>query len=113
MGEEQLKHINFNVSHFSDELDKGDQAFFDTSAVIQNCDLVVTSDSSVAHLAGALGQATWLVLKKVPDWRWFLEQTHTPWYPNMKLYRQQHFNDWKPVFKRIKNDIREQLTMKT
>ena len=63
--------------------------------------------------AGALGQATWLVLKKVPDWRWFLEQTHTPWYPNMKLYRQQHFNDWKPVFKRIENDIIEQLTMKT
>lgn len=113
MGEEQLKHINFDVNHFSDELDKGDQAFFDTSAVIQNCDLVVTSDSSVAHLAGALGQATWLVLKKVPDWRWFLEQTHTPWYSNMKLYRQQHFDDWKPVFKRIENDIREQLMMKT
>ena len=66
MGEEQLKHINFDVNHFSDELDKGDQAFFDTSAVIQNCDLVVTSDSSVAHLAGALGQATWLVFEKSP-----------------------------------------------
>ena len=58
-----------------------------------------------AHLAGALGCPTWVALKKVPDWRWMLDRTDSPWYPNMRLYRQKEFDDWKYVFETMKSDL--------
>ena len=63
-------------------------AFLDTAAVMMNCDLIITSDTAVAHLAGALGCQTWVALKYVPDWRWMLDRSDSPWYPTMTLYRQ-------------------------
>ena len=58
---------------------------------------MITSDTSVAHLAGALGRPTWVLLKYVPDWRWGLEGSSTAWYPTMRLFRQQEANNWEPV----------------
>ena len=69
--------------------DDGPDAFIDTAAVMMSLDLIVTSDTSIAHLAGALGRPVWVALRRVPDWRWMLDRADSPWYPSMRLYRQQ------------------------
>lgn len=68
--------------------------FVDTAAVLANLDLLVTVDTSVAHLAGALGRPAWVLLPFVPDWRWMLDRPDTPWYPTMRLFRQPGPDDW-------------------
>ena len=104
-GENQIKDINFELTTLGDDFDAGENAFEDTAAIMMNCDLIITSDTATAHLAGALGCPTWVALKKVPDWRWMLEQNQSPWYPNMKLYRQKELGDWDHVFQTIKRDL--------
>ncbi len=79
-------------------LDKNIGSFADTSAIIENLDLVITIDTSVAHLAGALGKKTWLLLPYFPDWRWLLDGERSLWYPSMKLYRQPQIGEWDSVF---------------
>lgn len=71
--------------------------FADTAAAIRALDLVVTVDTSVAHLAGALGHPVWVLLAFAPDWRWMLERADSPWYPTMRLFRQPHWGDWDTV----------------
>jgi Flp pilus assembly protein TadD len=83
------------------ELDAGSDAFVDTAAVMASLDLVVTSDTSIAHLAGALGRPFWVALQHVPDWRWQLGREDCPWYPSMRLFRQTQRGDWDDVFARI------------
>ncbi|MBD2181524.1 FkbM family methyltransferase [Aerosakkonema funiforme] len=75
--------------------------FADTAAAVAQLDLVISVDTSVAHLAGALGKPLWLVLAKVPDWRWMLDREDTPWYPTMRLFRQLRSGDWAEVFERV------------
>jgi ADP-heptose:LPS heptosyltransferase len=70
-----------------------------------NCDLVVTADSAPAHLAGALGRPTWTLLRKVPDWRWHLDRTDTPWYPTMRLFRQPVRGDWTSVIAEVAQEL--------
>ena len=70
-------------------------------------DLVVTSDTSVAHLAGALGVPVFVVLQAVPDWRWLLERSDSPWYPSMRLFRQPAPGDWTAVFERVAQAVEE------
>ncbi len=74
--------------------DAGDDTFLDTAAILEGLDLVITTDTAVAHLAGALGRPTWLLLKSAPDWRWLLDRTDSPWYPTMRLFRQPRPGDW-------------------
>jgi tetratricopeptide (TPR) repeat protein len=81
--------------------DAGPDAFVDTAALMQSLDLVVTSDTSIAHLAGALGRPVWVALKHVPDWRWLLEGEELAWYPTMRLFRQTERGNWAGVFERI------------
>lgn len=92
-----------------DDLDSGDDlrgaAFVDTAAVMANCDLVVTADSAPAHLAGALGRPTWTLLRNVPDWRWHLNRTDTPWYPTMRLFRQPARGDWTSVIAEVAQEL--------
>jgi hypothetical protein len=90
-------------------LDAGTDAFLDTAAVMQNLDLVITSDTAIAHLAGALGRPVWLALRHVPDWRWRLEGDQTPWYPTMRLFRQAAPGAWADVFARIAAQLRAEL----
>jgi len=71
--------------------------FGDTAAIIANLDLVLTIDSAVAHLAGALGAKTWVMLKYAPDWRWLLERNDSPWYSSLRLFRQHKTGDWESV----------------
>ena len=75
--------------------------FADTAAIIANLDLVISVDSSVAHLAGAMGKPVWVMLNKGCDWRWFLEREDSPWYPTARLFRQTTAGDWPEVIMRI------------
>jgi hypothetical protein len=75
--------------------------FADTAAVLANLDLVITVDTAVAHLAGALAVPVWLALPFMPDWRWLLDRDDSPWYPTMRLFRQETRGDWSGVFERI------------
>ena len=75
--------------------------FLETAAIIANCDLVITSDTSIAHLAGGMGKATWLLLQKIPDWRWGLESNTTFWYPSIRLFRQTEQGNWGEVVQRV------------
>ena len=87
------------VESLGDAFDSGPDAFLDTAAVMENLDLIVTSDTSIAHLAGALGRPVWVGLKQVPDWRWMLDRSDSPWYPTMRLFRQTSPGDWSAVFR--------------
>ncbi|MFA6920403.1 MAG: tetratricopeptide repeat protein [Gallionella sp.] len=88
----------------------GPQDFADTAAILANLDLVISVDTAVAHLAGALGKRCWTLLPEYKtDWRWLKERTDTPWYPGvMRLYRQETMGDWAPVIARVVHDL-EQL----
>lgn len=83
-----------NVTDLGELLDQGGDAFVDTAAVMTCLDLVVTSDTGPAHLAGAIGARTWVLLKKVPEWRWGTAGVEMPWYPRMRLFRQASRGDW-------------------
>ena len=86
-------------------LDEHIKSFADTSAVIENLDLIITVDTSVAHLAGALGKTAWVLLPYLPDWRWLVEGERSNWYPTIKLYRQPKIGDWNSVFSELKKDL--------
>jgi hypothetical protein len=103
-GETQLHDLpgGLTVETMGADFDAGPDAFLDTAALIMCCDLVITSDTAVAHLAGALGVETWVALKQVPDWRWMLDRQDSPWYPKMRLFRQQRDGDWNGVFERMR-----------
>ena len=79
--------------------------FVDTAAIIENLDLIITCDTSIAHLSGAIGKKTFLLLQKNCEWRWLHDVDHSPWYNSIKIYRQKKQGDWETVFKNVKNDI--------
>lgn len=83
--------------------------FSQTAGVMDNLDLVITVDSAVAHLAGAMGKETWLLLPVSPDWRWQLEREDSPWYPTMRLFRQLKMGEWSEVLARAKVVLRERF----
>ena len=89
------------IRHFGDALED----FADTAALCELMDLVVSVDTSVAHLAAALGRPTWILLPFAPDWRWLLEREDSPWYESVRLYRQGADWNWEPVLRRIAGDI--------
>jgi ADP-heptose:LPS heptosyltransferase len=79
--------------------------FAETAALISCLDLVVTIDSSVAHLAGALGCPTWILLPHTPDWRWLLDREDSPWYPSVRLFRQDEARDYAGVVARVRSEL--------
>jgi hypothetical protein len=90
-----------NILHFGNDLDD----FNDTAALCELMDVVISVDTSVAHLSGALGKPTWVLLPFSPDWRWLLDRDDSPWYPSVKLYRQPRVGDWGSVLEKVKADI--------
>ena len=110
-GEAQLQSLppHFRIETLGDDFDSGPDAFVDSAAVIKNLDLIITSDTSIAHLSGALGAPTWLAIPYIADWRWLTGGAQTPWYPNMRLFRQESAGDWGTVFQRIKHALNEHL----
>ena len=81
--------------------------FEESAAIIENCDLIITSDTSVAHLAGGMGKDTWLLLSEIPEWRWGTKGEKTFWYPSMKLFRQRSRGDWSEVMQRVKKELKK------
>jgi Tfp pilus assembly protein PilF len=99
-GLEQLQSLpgDMKVENLGGGFDPGPDAFVDTAAAMTCCDLVITPDTSVAHLAGALGVTTWLALPAVADWRWMSGRSDSPWYPRLRIFRQTVPGDWTGVF---------------
>jgi tetratricopeptide (TPR) repeat protein len=110
-GSDQLWTVaeQWPVTDLGRRLDEEAGPFMDTAAVMKNLDLVVTSDTSIPHLAGALGVPVWVALAKVPDWRFLLEREDSPWYPTMRLFRQEKRGEWGPVFQRIAQAVRQRM----
>jgi hypothetical protein len=104
VGAEQLAQ-GMAVESLGADFDSGPDGFIDTAAAMMNLDLVISSDTAIPHLAGALGRPVWVALRAVPDWRFMLERTDSPWYPTMRLFRQRHRDEWRPVFAAIKDAL--------
>lgn len=110
-GVEQLQQLpeGMTVVDPGAAFDSGADAFIDTAALMAGLDLVVSSDTSIVHLAGALGRPTWVGLKHVPEWRWLLEREDSPWYPSVRLFRQGEPGDWEGVFAEMAGILRSML----
>ena len=106
-GAEQLAAVTdrFPVTDLGRRLDD----FMDTAAVLKNLDLVISVDTAIAHLAGALGIPVWVALPFVPDWRWLMDREDSPWYPSMRLFRQTRLGQWEDVFQRIAEALQRRL----
>ncbi len=85
--------------------------FASTAAALRSLDLIITVDTATAHLAGALGLPVWLLLKFAPDWRWMTGRGDTPWYPSMRLFRQQSPGDWPGVIANVKSTLKRELNI--
>jgi hypothetical protein len=98
----QLENLNCtNFVNIGDNLN----SFADTAGVMVNLDLVITVDTSVAHLAGAMGIPTWVLIPFIPDWRWMMHGQRTPWYSGMRLFRQQRPKDWQAVARTVRTNL--------
>jgi ADP-heptose:LPS heptosyltransferase len=86
--------------------------FTDSAAMIENLDLVISIDSAVIHLAGALNKPTWVPLPPNPDWRWLLHRTDSPWYPSMRLYRREHAESKKDQMMRVVADLKKLVALR-
>ncbi len=105
-GLQQLQEINTTKLHiFNGDFDTTHGAFMDTAAVIQNLDLIISVDTSIGHLAGALGKPVWLLISNVPDWRRIIGRTDCPWYPTMRIFKQPEPFDWKSVVDEVRNKL--------
>jgi tetratricopeptide (TPR) repeat protein len=94
-----------DILHFGEELN----SYADTAALIANLDLVISVDTSVAHLAGALAKPVWILLPFIPDWRWLLDREDSPWYPTARLFRQDETRSWDSVMARVHASLAEYL----
>lgn len=94
---------------FEGDFDESKGRFMDTAAVIKNLDLVITVDTSICHLAAGLGVPTWNLLPNPADWRWMLDCDNTPWYPNMRLFRQPTPGDWDSVMRQVIEALKAHL----
>jgi hypothetical protein len=105
-GVEQLRDTpqGMAIEALGNDYDR-DGAFLDAAAVMETLDLVITCDTSIAHLAGALGRPVWVALNRVPDWRWMSDRTDSRWYRTMRLFRQNTDGDWKVVFREIETAL--------
>lgn len=112
-GTEQLDSLppGMSVLSLGDKFDE-DGAFLDTAAVMKNLDLVISSDTALVHLAGALGVKTWVALKFTPDWRWMMDRSDSPWYPSLTLYRQKVAGEWEYVFEKMRHDLIKEIQNK-
>jgi hypothetical protein len=95
--------VGMELIDMSEEL----KDFADTAALIANLDLVISVDTAIVHLAGAMGKPVWVLLPFLPDWRWLLEREDSPWYPTMRLFRQKRMGDWPEVIERVAKALGE------
>jgi tetratricopeptide (TPR) repeat protein len=110
-GSDQLREIagRFPVIDWTDRLDEAAGPFMDTAALMKSLDLIITSDTANAHLAGALGVPVWVVLSFNPDWRWQLDREDSPWYPTMRLFRPRARTGWQEVIQRVASELQKRV----
>jgi tetratricopeptide (TPR) repeat protein len=110
-GQEKIKDDGHTdaIADFSSEMDTHEK-FIDTSAIIENLNLVIGVDTATIHLAGAMGKPVWVLLPYSPDWRWMLNTKDTPWYPSMRLFRQKEPGDWETVMDEIRVELGKLIT---
>ena len=89
----------------NNNIDIGKDAFIDTAAIIKNLDLVISSDTSIVHLSGAIGTKVWMLEPKVPNWPWTNYGETTPWYLNLEIFRQEKRNNWEKPIKSLKSKL--------
>jgi tetratricopeptide (TPR) repeat protein len=106
----QVKQLGSRVQIIDLQDEQEDLA--DTAAIVANLGLVISIDTSVAHLAGAMSKPVWILLQKSPDWRWLLDREDSPWYPTARLFRQSTLGNWQDVVARVDGELRE-LVAKT
>ncbi len=111
-GEEQLASLppGMRVEPLGPDFDSGADAFVDTAAAMMQCDLVVTCDTSIAHLAGALARPVWVALKSDAEWRWMRKRADSPWYPTMRLFRQSQRGVWSDVVEAMARELAGKLS---
>lgn len=102
-GDKPVLDERTDILHFGDELDD----YADTAALIELMDVVIAVDTSVAHVAGAMGKTTWILLPFNPDWRWLLDREDSPWYPTARLFRQPAHGDWDAVLEGVARALRQ------
>jgi tetratricopeptide (TPR) repeat protein len=100
-GDRDILRHNSHVKYVGDAIED----FDDTAAIMSSADLVISSDTSVAHLAGAMGKPVWVLLQFVADWRWLLDRADSPWYPTARLFRQPKAGDWPSVIRRVREEL--------
>jgi ADP-heptose:LPS heptosyltransferase len=100
-GEADILHAHPEINHVGDQI----APFEDTAAVVALMDVVVSSDTAMVHLAGALGRPVWILLPFLPDWRWLLDRADSPWYPTARLFRQPHAGDWDSVISDVSREL--------
>jgi Glycosyltransferase family 9 (heptosyltransferase) len=108
-GAEQIRELDgrFPIIDLGAEADPDRTMMEDTPAIMMGLDLVITPDTALAHLAGALGVPVWIALPSSPDWRWLLDREDSPWYPTARLFRQSKRGRWDLVFDRIARALEE------
>jgi tetratricopeptide (TPR) repeat protein len=113
-GHEQVIEYGFSnlITDYTAEMDN-EERFSDTAALMQSLDLVIGTDTAIIHLAGAMGIPTWLLLPFHPDWRWMLKIEDTPWYPTMRLFRQEEIGNWHTVVKKIERELEKMICKQT
>jgi tetratricopeptide (TPR) repeat protein len=110
-GTEQLENLppGMRIERLDPDFDTGEDAFVDSAAVIEVLDLIITCDTSIAHLSGALGRPIWIALSEAPEWRWQRHRDDSVWYPTARLFRQEEKDDWKSLFLRMAGALAEVL----
>lgn len=114
-GAQQLKQVGFSdsIAQLTDSNYMGpDELANETAAILKGLDLLITGDTALAHLAGALAVPVWLALQSVPDWRWLMDRSDSPWYPTMRLFRQRAAGDWPELFERLATELTAQLAQR-
>lgn len=113
-GLEQIEPLKseWNLWQPGAEYQTASGSFSETAALIQNLDLVITSDTAMAHLAGSLGIPVWILVSYLPEWRWLLERSDSPWYPTAQLFRQAELGDWEPVIQAVQSELEQILVSK-
>ncbi len=109
-GSEQLNHCSFKNKFVKcQQKINSIWDFLENAAIIENCDLIITCDTSIAHLAGGMGKKVWLLLKDIPYWTWGLKKSSTFWYPSMKLFRQKDRRNWQEVMNRVSTQLNTEI----
>ena len=103
----KLLELQEEISRIADSDDSED--FLEYISIVANCHLVITTGTTVAHISAGMGIPTWVLLQKIPDWRWGLEGEKSFWYPSVRLFRQQDMGNWSQLIKQVKKELEQRL----